>query len=125
LNEASAELSALAALFDRVVPAGMVILDDYEWAMSYRAQKLAEDPWFEARTTGSCRCRPGKGWSSSAEAGAKPNYDQMFSMVRSSYFMPARRTPRGHMRKDTQRRRQLGQCSNRVRHHRRDGGARL
>jgi hypothetical protein len=49
LNEAPAELSALGALFDRIVPAGMIILDDYEWAISYRAQKLAEDPWFEAR----------------------------------------------------------------------------
>jgi hypothetical protein len=49
LNEAPAELSALGALFDRIVPAGIIILDDYEWAMTYRAQKLAEDPWFETR----------------------------------------------------------------------------
>jgi hypothetical protein len=49
LNEAEAELSALEALFDRIVPAGIVILDDYEWAMLYRGQKLAEDPWFAAR----------------------------------------------------------------------------
>jgi hypothetical protein len=49
LNEAPAELSALGALFDRIVPAGIIVLDDYEWAMSYRAQKLAEDPWFETR----------------------------------------------------------------------------
>lgn len=27
----------------------MIILDDYEWSMIYRPQKLAEDPWFEAR----------------------------------------------------------------------------
>jgi len=39
----------LDALFDRVVPGAMVILDDYEWAGVYRGQKLAEDPWFEAR----------------------------------------------------------------------------
>jgi O-methyltransferase len=48
LNEAPAEIAALDSLFDRVVPSGMVILDDYEWA-GYREQKLAEDPWFEAR----------------------------------------------------------------------------
>ena len=36
-------------LFDRVVPGGVVILDDYEWANMYRTQKLAEDPWFDAR----------------------------------------------------------------------------
>jgi predicted O-linked N-acetylglucosamine transferase (SPINDLY family) len=49
LNEAPAELAALNALFDRMVPAGILILDDYEWAMAYRGQKLAEDPWFDAR----------------------------------------------------------------------------
>jgi O-methyltransferase len=49
LNEAPAEIAALDCLFDRVVPSGMIILDDYEWADAYRAQKLAEDPWFEAR----------------------------------------------------------------------------
>jgi len=49
LNGAAAEIAALEALFDRVVPGGIVILDDYEWAGVYRAQKLAEDPWFEAR----------------------------------------------------------------------------
>lgn len=49
LNHAAAEVAALDALFDRVVPAGLVILDDYEWAGVYRGQKLAEDPWFQAR----------------------------------------------------------------------------
>jgi len=49
LNQAPAEIAALDALFDRVVPGGIVILDDYEWAGPYRGQKLAEDPWFEAR----------------------------------------------------------------------------
>ena len=48
LNQASAEIAALDHLFDRVVPGGMVILDDYEWT-AYRAQKLAEDVWFDAR----------------------------------------------------------------------------
>ena len=32
LNDAAGETAALDALFDRVVPAGIVILDDYEWA---------------------------------------------------------------------------------------------
>jgi hypothetical protein len=49
LNEAPAEIAALEHLFDRVVPSGMIILDDYEWSGIYRPQKLAEDPWFEAR----------------------------------------------------------------------------
>jgi O-methyltransferase len=49
LNQAPAEIAALEALFDRIVPGGMLVLDDYEWAGIYRSQKLAEDPWFEAR----------------------------------------------------------------------------
>ena len=49
LNQATAEVAALDALLDRVVPAGIIILDDYEWAMAYRRQKLTEDPWFEKR----------------------------------------------------------------------------
>lgn len=49
LNEAPAELSALDALFDKVVPGGIIILDDYEWAGPYRVQKLKEDPWFDSR----------------------------------------------------------------------------
>ena len=49
LNQAPAEIAALDVLFDRVVPGGMVILDDYEWAGIYRPQKLAEDAWFDRR----------------------------------------------------------------------------
>ncbi|QTN29945.1 class I SAM-dependent methyltransferase [Rhodoferax sp. AJA081-3] len=49
LNQAPAEVAALDYLFDRVVPGGIVILDDYEWAMVYRPQKLAEDEWFDKR----------------------------------------------------------------------------
>lgn len=48
LNQAPAEIATLEALFDRVVPGGMIILDDYEMVF-YRAQKLAEDTWFEKR----------------------------------------------------------------------------
>lgn len=49
LNNAAGELAALEVLFDRVVPGGMVILDDYEWAGVYRDQKRCEDPWFAER----------------------------------------------------------------------------
>ncbi len=49
LNQAPAEIAALEHLFDRVVPGGMVILDDYEWSGVYRPQKLAEDEWFDKR----------------------------------------------------------------------------
>lgn len=48
LNQAPAEIATLDALFDRVVPGGMIILDDYEMVF-YRAQKLAEDTWFDKR----------------------------------------------------------------------------
>jgi O-methyltransferase len=49
LNNADGELSVLEQLFHRVVPGGMIILDDYEWAGNYREQKRREDPWFDAR----------------------------------------------------------------------------
>jgi hypothetical protein len=48
LNNAEAEIATLERLFDKVVPGGMIILDDYEWS-AYRPQKLAEDAWLEAR----------------------------------------------------------------------------
>lgn len=48
LNNADAEIGALDALFDRMVPGAVLILDDYGW-LGYRSQKLAEDPWFEKR----------------------------------------------------------------------------
>lgn len=48
LNNAAAEVGALEALFDRISPGGMLVLDDYGWR-AYRAQKLAEDPWLAAR----------------------------------------------------------------------------
>ena len=49
LNQAPAEIAALEHLFDRMVPSGILILDDYEWSGVYRPQKLAEDQWFDAR----------------------------------------------------------------------------
>lgn len=48
LNNAPAELGALELLFDRVSTGGIIILDDYGW-LAYRAQKEAEDPFFEQR----------------------------------------------------------------------------
>lgn len=49
LNQAEAEIASLDHLFDRMVPGGLLILDDYEWSGTYRNQKLAEDRWFDAR----------------------------------------------------------------------------
>ena len=49
LNQAPAEVATLDHFFDRLVPGGILILDDYEWSGIYRPQKLAEDEWFEAR----------------------------------------------------------------------------
>lgn len=48
INSAAAEIGALEFLFDRIVPGGVIILDDYGW-LGYRAQKDAEDPFFAAR----------------------------------------------------------------------------
>lgn len=48
LNNAEAEISVLEALFDRMVPGAVMVLDDYGW-LGYRKQKLAEDPWLAAR----------------------------------------------------------------------------
>jgi O-methyltransferase len=49
LNNLEGELAVLEHLFDRVVPGGIIVLDDYEWAMAYRQQKQGEDMWFDAR----------------------------------------------------------------------------
>jgi len=48
LNSHQAELGALEALFDRVTPGGMIVLDDYGWQW-YRAQKDAEDAFMRQR----------------------------------------------------------------------------
>ena len=50
LNNVEGEIAVLQSLFDRVVPGGIVILDDYEWAGTYRPQKKAEDQWFDDRS---------------------------------------------------------------------------
>jgi O-methyltransferase len=48
MNNAAAEIAALDALFDRIVPGGVIVFDDYVWNVS-RAQHRAESAWFEAR----------------------------------------------------------------------------
>jgi O-methyltransferase len=48
LNAAMPEVQTLEALFDRVVPSGIVILDDYGWLV-LRGQKDAEDAFFAHR----------------------------------------------------------------------------
>lgn len=45
INSADAEIGALKVLFDRIVPGGLIVLDDYGW-LGYRGQKLAEDIFF-------------------------------------------------------------------------------
>lgn len=47
LNSEKYEIAVLEALFDKVVPGGMIILDDYEWAGIYRNQKISEDTWLD------------------------------------------------------------------------------
>lgn len=49
LNNVEGEIATLEQLFERVVPGGMVVLDDYEWSGIYRPQKQAEDQWFQQR----------------------------------------------------------------------------
>ena len=48
LNNADAEIGALEVLFDRVVPGGIVVLDDFGW-LGYERQRIAEVEWFGAR----------------------------------------------------------------------------
>jgi protein O-GlcNAc transferase len=46
LNQVTAEIACLDHLFDRVVPGGIIIFDDYEM-LAYNAQKVAEDKWLD------------------------------------------------------------------------------
>ena len=48
MNSAVAEIGALEVLFDRLVPGGYLLLDDYGWYI-YREQKIAEDAFMRAR----------------------------------------------------------------------------
>jgi hypothetical protein len=46
MNSSKAEIGALEALYERLVPGAYLLLDDYGW-YSYRDQKIAEDAFFE------------------------------------------------------------------------------
>ncbi len=46
MNNAEAEVGVLEALFDKVVPGGMIVFDDYGW-LCYAEQKHAEDTWLQ------------------------------------------------------------------------------
>ncbi|MET0273047.1 MAG: TylF/MycF/NovP-related O-methyltransferase [Phenylobacterium sp.] len=48
LNNTTAEIQALDALFDRLTPGGVIVFDDYGWTAAFR-QREAEDAWFAAR----------------------------------------------------------------------------
>lgn len=48
MNNAAAEMGALEAMWDRVVPGGIVLLDDYGW-IAYSAQTMAEREFFAQR----------------------------------------------------------------------------
>jgi hypothetical protein len=48
MNSAASEVAALEALFDKVVPGGMSVFDDYGWT-GYRAQMVAEDKFMKDR----------------------------------------------------------------------------
>lgn len=41
-------MAVLEALFDKIVPGGIVIFDDYEF-LAYKSQKDAQDPWLAER----------------------------------------------------------------------------
>jgi O-methyltransferase len=48
MNNAFAEVAVLDALFDRLLPGGMIIFDDYGW-LGYNPQQEAEDAWLSGR----------------------------------------------------------------------------
>lgn len=48
MNNAEAEVAVLDALYERLVPGGMIVFDDYGWIF-YEAQKIAEDAWLAKR----------------------------------------------------------------------------
>lgn len=46
MNNMEAEVAALDRLWERVVPGGTIVFDDYGW-LAYRRQKDAEDAWLK------------------------------------------------------------------------------
>ena len=48
MNSAASEIAALDVLFDKVVPGGIIVFDDYGWT-GYDAQRYAEDAFMTER----------------------------------------------------------------------------
>lgn len=48
MNNVQAEIAVLDALFERLLPGGMIVFDDYGW-LGYQAQQQAEDAWLAGR----------------------------------------------------------------------------
>jgi hypothetical protein len=48
LNNMEAEIGTLEILWDRIVPGGVLVLDDFGWA-AYRKQFVAEITWLGER----------------------------------------------------------------------------
>jgi hypothetical protein len=48
MNNAEAEVAVLDRLYDRLVPGGMIVFDDYGW-QAYAAQQRAENDWLAQR----------------------------------------------------------------------------
>ena len=48
VNSTKPEIACLELLFDRIVPGGMVVFDDYGWR-TYGQQKAAQDSFFAER----------------------------------------------------------------------------
>ena len=60
MNSAAAELAALEHLYERLVPGGYLVLDDYGW-YPYRQQKDEEDSFFRQRGTSVLELPTGQG----------------------------------------------------------------
>jgi len=60
LNNVSAEIAALDVLYDRITPGGVIVFDDYGWAVS-RLQFEAENAWFADRGLKILACPTGQG----------------------------------------------------------------
>ena len=103
---------------------GIIVLDDYEWSGPYRAQKLAEDPWFEARRTQACfHSRPARVSSSSARDGrVKARREESvapstsFATSPDSSASSARRKPASHPSTATRQAAGAGVSRSRARH---------
>jgi O-methyltransferase len=60
LNSPAAEVGCLERLFDRVVPGGIIVFDDYGWDV-FRAQRIAEDAFLTARGYSALELPTGQG----------------------------------------------------------------